>query len=271
MLTLLPTPIGNLQDITLRSLEVLKVAEIILCEDTRVSKRLLSLLSQKELLPPKEYRYISLHSHNEEATLQNLPPDFFTQEVVYMSDAGMPCISDPGAALVRYAQERGISYTVLPGANALLTLFAASGSGSKEFYFYGFLPHKSKERQSELIKLLGMESDVILYEAPHRLMEFLEELQALAPHRRIFAAKELTKMHEKFYQGSASEIIQRVRQESTKGEWAILLYQGEKNPEALLSLSDLATLDLPPKIRAKILAKMTGRSVEECYKDSCQK
>lgn len=269
MLTLLPTPIGNLQDITLRSLEVLKRAEVLICEDMRVSKRLIHLLVQKELLSHKEYRYLSLHSHNSEQFLSQISADFFLQEVVYMSDAGMPCVSDPGAILVEYAQKHGIAYSVLPGANALLTLFVASGSTSSQFFFHGFLPHKSKERTNELYGLLAMRCDVILYESPHRLEALLCELKNLAPNREIFLAKELTKLHEKFYRGSAQVLQERLREDSYKGEWSILIYKDESAKEPILTLGELATLEIPPKIRAKILAKMSGRSIKECYRESC--
>lgn len=244
---------------------------MILCEDTRVAKRLIYLLNQKSLLAPKEYRYIALHSHNEADFLAEVEPAFFEQAVVYMSDAGMPCISDPGAGLVRYMQAHGLPYTVLPGANALLTLFAASGSENRDFFFYGFLPHKPKEREAEWLRLLAMDCDVIFYESPHRIMEFFSELERIAPTRELFAAKELTKIHERFYKGSARDIQDRLKQESTKGEWAILLYRGAKQEEAILTLGDLASLEIPPKVRAKILAKMTGKSVEECYKAGLDK
>ena len=239
-----------------------------ICEDTRVSKRLIHLLTQKGLLPHKEYRYFSLHSHNSEQFLSQVSADFFLQEVVYMSDAGMPCVSDPGAVLVEYAQQHGIAYTVLPGANALLTLFAASGSKSSQFFFYGFLPHKSKERASELLRLLAMRCDVILYESPHRLGMLLDELSRLAPNREIFLAKELTKMHEKFYRGSAEVLKEHLAEDSHKGEWSLLIYKNEGEKEPILTLGELATLEIPPKIRAKILAKMSGRSIKECYEES---
>ena len=185
-----------------------------------------------------------------------------------MSDAGMPCVSDPGAVLVEYAQQHGIAYTVLPGANALLTLFAASASKSRQFFFYGFLPHKSKERASELLRILAMRCDVILYESPHRLEILLNELKKLAPNREIFLAKELTKMHEKFYRGSAEVLKEHLAEDSHKGEWSLLIYKDEGEKEPILTLGELATLEIPPKIRAKILAKMSGRSIKECYEES---
>ena len=143
MLTLVPTPIGNIGDITLRAMEALGSADTLLCEDTRVTKKLIQILKERYNLTCKENQeFISLHSHNEHHFVQNLSPDFFEKNVVYASDAGMPGISDPGAVLVRYCIENKISYDVLPGANAVLTSYVASGFNETSFLFFGFLPHK---------------------------------------------------------------------------------------------------------------------------------
>ncbi len=150
MLTLVPTPIGNIADISLRALQALQDADILLCEDTRVTKKLLHILEERHGLIRKEQQFISLHSHNEAAFVEKLTPDFFNDNVVYVSDAGMPGISDPGQLLVRYCLDHGIVYDVLPGANALLTAFVASGFVQTQMLFFGFLPHKGKERKSAL-------------------------------------------------------------------------------------------------------------------------
>ena len=127
MLSLVPTPIGNISDISLRSLDVLSTADIILCEDTRVTKKLIHLLKERHNLTTTEPQFLSLHSHNEAEFIAKLTPDFFNANVVYVSDAGMPGISDPGQMLVRYCLNQGIAYDILPGANAALTAFVASG------------------------------------------------------------------------------------------------------------------------------------------------
>ncbi|MDQ1268640.1 MAG: rRNA (cytidine1402-2-O)-methyltransferase, partial [Campylobacterota bacterium] len=151
LLTLIPTPIGNIGDITLRAIEALGDADTLLCEDTRVTKKLIQILKERYGSSFKpEQNFISLHSHNEKEFIQNLTPAFFEQNVVYVSDAGMPGISDPGQVLVRYAQENGIKYDVLPGANALLTAFVASGFVETKMLFWGFLPHKGKDRAASL-------------------------------------------------------------------------------------------------------------------------
>jgi 16S rRNA (cytidine1402-2'-O)-methyltransferase len=138
MLTLVPTPIGNIADISLRAMDALRDADILLCEDTRVTKKLLHILNERYNLERKEQNFISLHSHNEQAFIEKTTPEFFEKNVVYVSDAGMPGISDPGQLLVRYCQDNDVEYDVLPGANALLTAFVASGFVNTQMLFFGF-------------------------------------------------------------------------------------------------------------------------------------
>ncbi len=266
MLTLLPTPIGNIEDISLRALRVLEEAQILLCEDTRVAKRLLKLLEERHGLNHKIEKFISLHSHNEERVLASLEPGFFEKNVVYMSDAGMPCISDPGAVLVEYCQLRGIDYTVLPGPTAFATAFAASGFRQGRFIFYGFLPHKGAERIGELQKLLTEPYAVIIYEAPHRFEKLLDELQEHAPERVVFAAKEISKKHERFFKGCAKELKERISGPLLKGEWVVILSPSERAVQGGgLSAADIEALQIPPKQKAKLLSKATGLGVKECY------
>ncbi len=266
MLRLVPTPIGNLGDVTFRSLEALREAECILCEDTRVTKRLLSLCSERYSIDfgPKEF--ISFHEHNQDAFLQKITPEFFDRNVVYVSDAGMPGISDPGAKLVRYAQEHAIAYEVLPGPNAAVTAFVASGFECVRFAFYGFLPHKGAERERELKKALTEEKCVVLYESPHRLLKLLQEIATLDPQRRLFLAKELTKMHEQFYKDSAKNLFETLQNGSIKGEWVVVI-EGAKNETQTLTLSidEILRLPLPKKELAKLLAKVSEKSVKEWY------
>ncbi|WP_457594535.1 16S rRNA (cytidine(1402)-2'-O)-methyltransferase [Hydrogenimonas sp.] len=266
MLTLLPTPIGNIEDISLRALRVLEGAEALLCEDTRVAKKLLRLLTERHGLVHRIETFIPFHSHNEKEVLASLEPSFFERNVVYMSDAGMPCISDPGALLVDYCQRRGIDYTVLPGPTAFATAYAASGFLEGKFLFYGFLPHKGRERESELRRLLDEPWPVILYEAPHRMERLLDEVAAADPQRLLFAAKEITKRHERFFKGRAEELRSAITGSLLKGEWVVVLAAGSGAEESgSLSLLDIEALDLPPKQKAKLLAKATGESVKACY------
>ncbi|BDY12765.1 16S rRNA (cytidine(1402)-2'-O)-methyltransferase [Hydrogenimonas cancrithermarum] len=268
MLTLLPTPIGNIEDISLRALRVLEEADVLLCEDTRVAKKLLHLLSERHGLKHSIEKFISLHSHNEAETLETFDRTFFERNVVYMSDAGMPCISDPGALLVAYCQKHGVEYTVLPGPSAFATAFAASGFTQTHFTFYGFLPHKGKERENALQHLLGQRWPVILYEAPHRLEKLLEELEKAVPERIIFAAKEITKKHERFFKGTPSELKSEITGPLLKGEWVVIVSPAEIEAEtSAISLKEIEALDLPPKQKAKLIAKLTGQPVKECYRN----
>ena len=268
MLTLLPTPIGNIEDISFRALQVLEEAEILLCEDTRVAKKLLHLLAERYDLKHRVETFISLHSHNETQTLRSFDPVMFERNVVYMSDAGMPCISDPGARLVEYCQKRGIGYTVLPGPSAFTTAYAASGFLSPRFTFYGFLPHKGKAREEELQSLLNARYPVVLYEAPHRLQKLLGELESQAPDRLLFAAKEITKRHERFFKGTATELKREITGPLLKGEWVLVVASSEKSAETSpVTAKEIEVLDLPPKQKAKLMAKVTGRSVRECYEE----
>ena len=164
MLLFVPTPIGNLDDISKRAFLALNDAEIVFCEDTRVTKKLLNLLNI-----PLNKEFISLHSHNEDKVLSKLDPQTLkSKNCVYVSDAGMPGISDPGSKLVKFAQKHNIPYSVIPGANAALTAFVASGFEG-DFCFHAFLPHKGKEREEKLKEILNSGKIAILYESPHRI------------------------------------------------------------------------------------------------------
>ena len=264
MLTLVPTPIGNLQDISQRALFALKNAQILLCEDTRVAKRLLFLLKEKQNLETEIDRFISLHSHNEKEWLKNIEPDFFQQNIVYISDAGMPSISDPGALLVEYCKDNNIEYDVLPGANALLTAFAASGFIENSFVFLGFLPHKGHDRDVALQEALYNSYTTILYESPHRLLKLLEQLNQIEPKRVIFLAKELTKMHQKYYKDSATNLYNLLKSENIKGEWVVVI-EATTSSKLTITQEDILALKLPKKQSAKLISRLTGESTKDCY------
>lgn len=264
MLTLVPTPIGNISDISLRAMDVLRQADILLCEDTRVTKKLLHILKERYSLETKEQSFISLHSHNEQAFIDKIEPSFFDVNVVYVSDAGMPGISDPGQLLVRYCQENEIEYDILPGANALLTAFVASGFVNTQMLFFGFLPHKGKERSNALQSALHNGYTTVLYEAPHRLEKLLKELAVEVPKRRIFLAKELTKKYQKYFFANAEEISRQIPKEMIKGEWVVVIESGEAR-ESSLSEKDILDLEIPKKTAAKLISKITGENIKACY------
>lgn len=266
MLTLVPTPIGNLEDITFRALEALKECEVVLCEDTRVAKKLLGLLSKHYCIDFGQKRFIAVHEHNQKRFLDKVDPSFFNKAVVYMSDAGMPGISDPGAMLVRYAQEHGIEYDVLPGPSAAITAYAASGFLETDFCFYGFLPSKEQGRFQALEQILDHTSPTIFYESPHRLIKTLEAIARLAPRRTLFLAKELTKVHQKFFKGQAKELFEKLRSEGIKGEWVVVVEKSQTSKASLeLGINELLELPLPKKELAKLLSRADGRPVKEWY------
>ena len=272
MLTLLPTPIGNIEDISLRALRVLGEADVLLCEDTRVARKLLHLLSERHGLNHSIQRFVSLHSYNEAERLETFDRAFFEQNVVYMSDAGMPCISDPGALLVAYCRKHGIDYTVLPGPSAFTTAYAAGGFSESRFIFYGFLPHKGKARESELQALVNERYPVIFYEAPHRLEKLLDELEKNAPGRTIFAAKEITKKHERYFKGTPAELKAAITGSLLKGEWVVILSPAEKpSTSSAILPQEIEELDLPLRQKAKLIARITGKPAKICYQDLLSK
>jgi 16S rRNA (cytidine1402-2'-O)-methyltransferase len=261
----IPTPIGNLDDISVRSLKVLAECQTLFCEDTRITKKLLSLLSQRHGIECHIKQFISMHSHNETYLLSTIDKTIFNETVAYLSDAGMPCVSDPGNALVRFCQENTLPYEVLPGANAALLAYVSSGIQTHQFLFYGFLSHKGVERQNELFKALNAPYAVIVYESPHRIEKLIEELVQFAPQRSIFAIKEATKRYEKRFFGTPLAVKEAFKTANLKGEWVVVI-----NPEAheggeAITKEDLLDLDIPPKQKAKLLSKLTGLSVKEWY------
>ena len=258
MLSLVPTPIGNLKDISQRALEALNNSEIIFCEDTRVTKKLLNLLNI-----PLNKEFISMHSHNENEVISKLNPEILkTKECVYVSDAGMPGISDPGSKLVQYCQENDIPYTVIPGANAALTAYVASGFEG-EFCFWMFLPHKGKERLDKLNEIINSGKIAILYESPHRIEKLIKELKELIPERKVFLAKELTKIHETYIKAKAKDL----KLPNSKGEWVVIIDKGDKNKELKLTYEDVLNLPLPDKEKSKLLSKLSNKSAKEIYKE----
>ena len=266
MLTFVPTPIGNLSDITFRALEVFAQTELFLCEDTRVTKRLLALLQERfEHFSPLPYAtYLSFHEHNAEARIDDIAETLHRSRCAYVSDAGMPCISDPGQQLVAYCQEQGIDYEVLPGATALSVAYAASGFESGRFAFYAFLSSKPFLRRTQLAEIMHNGLDAIVYEAPHRLLDLLRDIADIDPKRTVFAAKELSKRYQRYYKSDAKALVETLSQESIRGEWCIVI-EGKKETMPKLTLSQIERMDLPPKVKAKLLSELTGESVKSHY------
>jgi len=264
LLHFIPTPIGNLEDISMRSLRLLSACDVVFCEDTRVTKKLINLLTEKFSITTNIKKYISLHSHNEKAFIEKLTPNFFKQNVCYLSDAGMPCISDPGCFLVEYCLKAGIEYEVLPGANAVTLAYASSGFCQKEFLFYGFLAHKGINRQKQIEEAMFSGYISILYESPHRLLKLVEQICNIDENREIFLIKEATKMYQQKFKGSSKDVFKRLKNQNIKGEWVVVINSATKVC-ANITIEDIKNLDISKKQMAKLMAKLTGKSVKECY------
>ena len=213
MLYFVPTPIGNLSDISQHSLEIIANCEIVFCEDTRVTKSLINLLKIRYNLNVKDKIFYSLHSHNEEKFLSNLDIEIFEKSCAYMSDAGMPCISDPGVKLVKFMQEKELDYEVLSGSNALLLAVAASGLVDKEFTFLAFLPNLGKERKLAIQNALNSIYPTVIYESPKRILSLIEDIAKLDSQRKVFLIKEASKKFEKKF---FSRILFRKKQTSVE-------------------------------------------------------
>lgn len=224
-LWLCPTPIGNLKDMTLRTLEILEAVDVIACEDTRHSLKLLTHFGIKKPL-------ISYHEHN----VRTRGPELIQKmaagtTVALITDAGMPGISDPGEQLVALAIEAGIKFSVLPGPTAFSIALVASGLSTRRFYFEGFLPHEKKKRRERIDALKGQEETLIFYASPHRLKGVLEDLEKGFGNRRIAVCRELTKKFEEVYRGTISEA--RSYFETPRGEFVLVLEGAEMIEEEL--------------------------------------
>lgn len=217
---IVPTPIGNLEDITYRALKVLQSVAVIAAEDTRNTKKLLHHFKIETALT-------SYHEHNKEMKEAPLLARLQAGEsVALVSDAGMPAISDPGYELVRAAIRQEIPVVVLPGATAALCALAGSGLPTTAFTFYGFLPRKKKEKENALAQLKQQRETLLFYESPFRVKDTLSVMQQVFGDRQIAIARELTKRHEEYLRGSISEIIDVIAERQPKGEFCIVVEGG---------------------------------------------
>lgn len=216
-LYLVPTPIGNLKDITLRALEVLKNADVIAAEDTRNTLKLLNHFEIKKTL-------ISYHMHNEQGkSLEIIDRLKSGETIALVSDAGMPGISDPGSVIVSKCIEEGIKFEVLPGASAFTTALIHSGLDTTKFSFRGFIPRDNKGRNALLEDIKDHKETLIFYEAPHRLLSTLTFLKESFGDRNIAACRELTKMHEEIVRGTIGEVIEFFKEKAPRGEFVLVL------------------------------------------------
>ena len=232
-LYLVATPIGNLDDITLRAIKILKDVDFIAAEDTRHS---LKLLNHLEISKP----LISYHRHNEDIKTNLLIDKLLDgKNIALISDAGTPVISDPGEEVVKKALKNNINVIPIPGACALINALIVSGLDASEFTFIGFLPLNKKNRKEKLSEIQNSKNTTILYEAPHKILSTLQDLSKILDNRKIVLAKELTKIHETFISGTAGELLNTL--ENPKGEFVIMI---EKSQEKFDENSYLNSLSL---------------------------
>ena len=269
-LYLVATPIGNLEDFTLRAIRVLKQADLIACEDTRQTQK---LLNHYGIDTPT----ISYHEHNEAGRAAELVEKLARgSRIVLVSDAGTPGISDPGSRLVRLAVERGLPVIPVPGPAAFVTALVASGLPLETFSFRGFLSSKSAARHRELEQVRNSKQTEIFYEAPHRILAALEDaLAVLGPDRRIVVARELTKIHEEFLRGTAEQVrdILKSRGEM-KGEIVLLIGPADERTRHAPTVSILERIaqlvreeNLDEKAALKKAAKERGISKSAAYRE----
>jgi len=231
LLYLVATPLGNLQDITLRALECLKTVDLILCEDTRHSQKLLNHYGIKKPLK-------SLHKFNEKKSTASLLTALQQgKSIALITDAGTPCIQDPGTFLVKACHEKELPVTSLPGPCAFVTTLSLSGEEEGPFQFVGFLPKKQKALTQGLLTLLEYEGHSLAYVSPHELVHVLKTLAELAPERTLLLTKELSKIHETLYQGPSQTLYERLKDSPPKGEFVLMIKKAPSTaPHPLLKL-----------------------------------
>ncbi|MEA3499619.1 MAG: 16S rRNA (cytidine(1402)-2'-O)-methyltransferase [Candidatus Marinimicrobia bacterium] len=216
-LYIVATPIGNLDDITFRAIDVLKQVDIIACEDKRITVRIL----KKYDIPNKEL--ISHHKHNKLKSIPKIIEKLNSgKSVAYLSDAGTPGISDPGNFLIEKVIEENISVVPIPGVSSLTTLISVSDIPTNQFHFEGFLPHK-KGRHTRLLEMANLKEPIIVLESTHRIIKFLNEVLEYCGNRNIIVGRELTKYYETIFRGNVSNSIEYFTKNSTKGEFTILI------------------------------------------------
>lgn len=273
VLYLIPTPIGNLEDMTIRGIRLLKEVNLIASEDTRNTQK---LLNHFEIKTPQ----ISFHEHNTKERISQLVEKLLAGEAIaQVSDAGMPSISDPGHELVLACIEAGIPVVPLPGASAGITALIASGIAPQPFYFYGFLPRKKKEQLNELEELNNRPETLILYESPHRLKEVLKNMVTVfGPERKIVCSRELTKRYEEFIRGTLEEMVEWAANSEIRGEFCLIIEGNSKGSlrakpdtswESLSVIEHVNFLmeeqEMTSKEAIKLVAKVRETKKQEIY------
>lgn len=260
------TPIGNLFDISERAKQTLTTADVIACEDTRHTSKLLQHLGLKKKL-------MSLHEHNEHERIDQVAQMLTEgQSIALVSDAGTPLISDPGYPLVQALRQQGFQITPIPGASAIITALSAAGLPTNRFTFEGFLPHKAGAKREKLEELVQEPRTMVFYEAKHRILATLAVMaEVFGEEREACVARELTKTFETFYSGSLPRILTQLEEnaDQQKGEFVVMV-AGNPNPMKANAvhtdkLLRLLSEELPPKKAAAIAAAVTGENKKELY------
>lgn len=262
------TPIGNLEDITLRALNTIKLSDLIACEDTRRTQK---LLNHYEIRTPT----ISYHEHNEMTRAPELVLEMEQGSVISLvSDAGTPVLSDPGFRLVHLAIRHKVPVIPVPGPSALVAALTAAGLPMNEFIFAGFLPPKRSARRKALSALSGFERTIVFYEAPHRIIESLRDIGDILGEREAAIAREVTKIHEEFLRGSVTEIRDHLKKEPVKGELTVILGPGAVQRE--IARGDTSIHEEVQRLKAeegldersalKVIARARGISRSEAYR-----
>jgi 16S rRNA (cytidine1402-2'-O)-methyltransferase len=256
------TPIGNLEDVTLRVLDELRSADVVLAEDTRHTRGLLERHGIRATL-------VSYHEHNEAARVEELLPRLVAGErMALVSDAGMPLVSDPGARLVRAALDAGVAVTVLPGASAVETALVASGLGGGPYAFIGFLPRKAGELDALWRETAAWGCAVVAFEAPTRVGASLRSLAAFDAAREVAVCRELTKRFEEVVRGTAEQVAERFS-EAPKGEIVLVVAPGSASVDvasALAAVEELVAAGTPRGVAAEVVARLSGASRNSLYR-----
>ena len=264
-LYIVATPIGNLEDITIRAVRILGEVDLIACEDTRQTRKLLDRYNIAKPL-------VSYHEHNERSRSAGLLRDLAAgKNIALVSDAGTPLIADPGYRLVEQAREQGIVVSPIPGPSALLAALSASGLPTDSFSFHGFLPSKRGQRRAVLEHFRPSPATLVFYETPHRILETLEDIEEILGPRPVVLARELTKIHEEFLRGAAKEIREALaKRAAVKGEITVMIGKSETAEVDETPLAEavekLIESGVPRMEALKTVARRRGLSKREVYK-----
>lgn len=269
-LYLVGTPIGNLEDITLRALRILREVDLIAAEDTRRTRK---LLDHYDIHTPM----VSYFEHTSPARQEAILEALNTRDVAIVSEAGMPGLSDPGYRLVREAIARGFPVKAVPGPSAPIAALVLSGLPADSFIYLGFLPRRQSERQKLLASLVYEQRTLVAFEAPHRLLEALADMLQILGNRKISLARELTKIHEEVWRGSLEEALARFQEEEPRGEFTLVV-EGEKTGKSAHwnrqqvgeMVKSLLAEGLERKKAVKLVAQLTGKPRREVYEASLE-